>query len=80
MQTVTETYESIKYFVQLQIDKSIAAAQSSFRGGGSSGSPSSNYLLKTGDTITGPIAVNTGVTIDGEIGRASCRERVSSPV
>lgn len=64
MQTNTEIYHGIKTFIQEQIDKSIVSARSSLRSSGS-GSISGNYLLKTGDTITGPIAVNAGVTIDG---------------
>lgn len=65
MQTTTELYSSIKPFIQSQIDLAITAARSSLKGNSGGSSISGNYLLKTGDTITGPISVNAGVTIDG---------------
>ena len=65
MQTTTELYSSIKPFIQSQIDLAITAARSSLKGNSGGSSISGNYLLKTSDTITGPISVNAGVTIDG---------------
>lgn len=63
MQTVTEQYSQFKPLVQQQIEASIGKA--SLGRGTSGGSINANYLLKSGDTITGDIAVSAGVTIDG---------------
>lgn len=63
MQSITELYASIKPLIQSQVDLSIAKLGRV--SGGSNTTISGNYLLKTGDTVTGDIAVNSGVKIDG---------------
>ena len=63
-QTVTEQYNQIKPLIQQQIEAAIKSARSSTVAG-SSGISLANYLLKSGDTISGDIAVAVGKKIDG---------------
>lgn len=65
MQSTTELYyQELHSLIQSQIDASVAKAQLG-RSSSSGGAGNASYLLKAGDTITGPIAVNAGITIDG---------------
>ena len=65
MQSVTELYyQELKPLIHQQIETEINKAKLG-RSSSGGGSINANYLLKSGDTITGPIAVSAGVTIDG---------------